>query len=78
MYARVPATEYGTVSAIWNGAYDLGMGAGALAVGVLVTMTSFGAAFVVVAATMVPALAAARREARPRTTTGAVAALQPA
>ncbi|WP_051276686.1 MFS transporter [Marmoricola sp. URHB0036] len=65
MYARVSEHEYGTVSAIWNGAYDLGMGAGALAVGALVTATGFSAAFLVVAATMLPAIALARREARP-------------
>ena len=62
MYARVTAAEYGTVSAIWNGAYDLGMGAGALAVGVLVTTTGFSVAFLVVAAGMLPALAMARQE----------------
>ena len=65
MYARVPAAEYGTVSAIWNGAYDLGMGAGAIAVGALVAFTGFSAAFLVVAASMLPALALARREAQP-------------
>ena len=62
MYARVPASEYGTVSAIWNGAYDLGMAAGALAVAALVTVTGFGAAFALVAASMLPALVLARRE----------------
>jgi len=62
MYARVPASEYGTVSAIWNGAYDLGMAAGALAVAALVTLTGFAAAFAVVAASMLPALVLARRE----------------
>ncbi len=65
LYARVTEHEYGTVSAIWNGAYDLGMGLGALAVGTLVTRTGFGAAFLVVAATMLPALALAHKEARP-------------
>ena len=65
MYARVPAAEYDTVSAIWNGAYDLGMAAGAIAVGSLVAVTGFSAAFLVVAAVMLPALALARREARP-------------
>jgi MFS family permease len=65
MYARVPAAGYGTVSAIWNGAYDLGMGAGAIAVGALVAVTGFGAAFLAVAVSMLPALALARREARP-------------
>jgi len=64
MYARVPAADYGTVSAIWNGAYDLGMGAGAVAVGALVTVTGFGGAFLVVAAGMLPAVRLARRDAR--------------
>jgi predicted MFS family arabinose efflux permease len=65
MYARVQVDEYDTVSAIWNGAYDLGMGAGAIIVGALVASTGFSAAFLVVAACMLPALALARREARP-------------
>lgn len=65
MYARTSEAEYGTVSAIWNGAYDLGMATGALAVGALVSATGFGAAFLVVAATIVPALVLAHREARP-------------
>lgn len=65
MYARVTDSEYATVSAIWNGAYDLGMGAGAIVVGALVASTGFSAAFLVVAACMLPALALARREARP-------------
>ena len=64
MYARVPASEFDTVSAIWNGAYDLGMGAGAIAVGALVAFTGFSAAFLVVAACMLPAIALARREVR--------------
>jgi predicted MFS family arabinose efflux permease len=63
MYGRVPAGEYGTVSAIWNGAYDLGMAAGALAVGALVTVTGYGVAFVIVAAAMLPAFVLARRDA---------------
>ena len=50
MYVRVPAAGYGTVSAIWNGAYDLGMAAGAIAVGGLVTLTGFSAAFLIVGA----------------------------
>jgi MFS family permease len=65
MYARVPDTEFGTVSAIWNGAYDSGMALGAVVVGTLVAFTGFSAAFLVVAASMLPALALARNEARP-------------
>ena len=64
MYARVPTVAYGTVSAIWNGAYDLGMGVGAIAVGALVAVTGFSGAFLIVAATMLPALALARHEAQ--------------
>lgn len=64
MYAQVPPGGYSTVSAIWNGAYDLGMGVGAGTVGALVALTGYSGAFLVVAASMVPALALARREAR--------------
>lgn len=64
MYARVPAGEYGPVSAVWNGAYDLGMGLGAGVVGVLVAGVGFSWAFLVVAGSMVPALVLARRERR--------------
>jgi predicted MFS family arabinose efflux permease len=63
MYARVPASGYSTVSAIWNAAYDLGMALGAIGVGLLVTVVGFGPAFLLTAATMVPALFLARREA---------------
>ena len=77
MYARVPATEYGTVSAIWNGAYDLGMGAGAIAVGALVAVTGFSVAFLVVAACMLPALALARREAQRTSSAAPLSSLPP-
>jgi hypothetical protein len=33
MYARVPESGYGTVSALWNVAYDGGMGLGAVGFG---------------------------------------------
>lgn len=65
MYAKVPSSGYPTVSAIWNGAYDLGMGVGAIVVGALVAATGFSAAFLVVAACMLPALVMARRAAKP-------------
>lgn len=64
MYARVGDGDYDTVSAIWNGAYDLGMGAGAIAVGALVAYTGYSAAFLVVAASMLPALRLAVGEAK--------------
>jgi MFS family permease len=69
MYNRVTAAGYGAVSAIWNGAYDLGMAAGAIAVGGLVTVTGFTGAFLVVAVCMLPALVLARREAQPNRAT---------
>ncbi len=64
MYARVTAGEYSPVSAIWNGAYDLGMGCGAVIVGALAAPMGYSGAFLTIAATMLPALVMARREAR--------------
>jgi MFS family permease len=64
MYARVPAEGYATVSAVWNAAYDLGMAVGAIAVGVLIGVTGYGLAFLVIAVAMVPALVLAARESR--------------
>jgi MFS family permease len=66
MYSRVPAAGFGAVSALWNAAYDLGMGAGAIGVGALVAGVGYGAAFALTAASMLPAIALARRESHPR------------
>ncbi|MGE5292682.1 MAG: MFS transporter, partial [Micromonosporaceae bacterium] len=63
MYARVPASGYGTVSALWNLAYDTGMGAGAVAFGVVTAWTGYSAGFALTAALMLAALVPARREA---------------
>lgn len=65
MYARVPAAGYGTVSALWNAAYDAGMGTGAICVGVLVSATGYSAAFLLTAAIMAPTLLLSRRETAP-------------
>jgi predicted MFS family arabinose efflux permease len=62
MYAGVEAAAYATVSAVWNAAYDLGMAVGAIVVGLLVGLTGYAVAFLVVAVAMVPALLLARRE----------------
>ena len=67
MYARVPAAAYATVSAVWNAAYDLGMAVGAIAVGMLIGVTGYGLAFLVIAVAMVPALVLAQREGGRRT-----------
>jgi MFS family permease len=55
MYARVPEAGYGTVSALWNVAYDAGMGVGALAFGRIAGVTGYAWAFAVTAAVMLGA-----------------------
>lgn len=62
MYARSPRGAYDAVSAIWNAAYDAGMGAGAMGIGLVVAHTGYPAAFGLTAALVVPALLPALRE----------------
>ncbi|MEU6091332.1 MFS transporter [Streptomyces sp. NPDC047085] len=64
MYVRVPAAGYGTVSALWNFAYDAGMGAGAVAFGWLAAGTGYPWAFALTAAAMLGALAPALTDRR--------------
>ncbi|MGW3286566.1 MFS transporter [Streptomyces sp. NPDC001002] len=64
MYARVSASSYGTVSALWNLAYDGGMGVGAAGFGVLAGVTGYPWAFAVTALLMLGALAPALRDRR--------------
>ncbi|MFI0938329.1 MFS transporter [Streptomyces sp. NPDC021020] len=64
MYARVPASGYGTVSAVWNVAYDAGMGAGAAAFGWLAAGTGFPWAFALTGAAMLAAVLPACRDRR--------------
>jgi predicted MFS family arabinose efflux permease len=66
MYARVDKTGYGAISAVWNASYDVGMALGALGAGPLATATGFTPAFLVTAATMLPALLMSQRETTPR------------
>jgi MFS family permease len=61
MYDRVPESGYGVVSAVWNLAYDGGMGLGAAGFGVLVAHTGYPAAFALAAATLPLILVAAGR-----------------
>jgi MFS family permease len=49
MYDRVAESAYGAVSAMWNLAYDGGMGLGAAGFGVLATRTGYPAAFALTA-----------------------------
>jgi predicted MFS family arabinose efflux permease len=49
MYGRVPESGYSMVSAVWNLAYDAGMGIGAAGFGLLAAHTGYPAAFVLTA-----------------------------
>jgi predicted MFS family arabinose efflux permease len=62
MYTRVPAASYPAVSAVWNIAYDAGMGLGAAGFGLLGAGTGYPAAFAITAAAMLTALAPALRD----------------
>ncbi|MFF8592181.1 MFS transporter [Streptomyces sp. NPDC015220] len=74
MYSRVAASGYGTVSALWNAAYDAGMGIGAVAFGTVAGSMGYPWAFVLTALVMLTALVPAwwdRTAARgQRATTG--------
>jgi predicted MFS family arabinose efflux permease len=65
MYDRVPESAYGASSALWNLAYDGGMGLGAAGFGVLALHTGYPLAFVLVAATLAAAVLPALLPARP-------------
>ncbi|MFJ2774552.1 MFS transporter [Streptomyces sp. NPDC087300] len=76
MYARVPPSGYATVSALWNVAYDAGMGIGAVGFGAVAALTGYPWAFTLTALLMLTALAPAwwdRTTARTRRTTTAEA-----
>jgi predicted MFS family arabinose efflux permease len=62
MYARALPGSEGAVSAIWNAAYDLGMAAGALGAGLLVTSIGYPATFALAAVLIMPALHLVRRD----------------
>ncbi|MFC7261982.1 MFS transporter [Streptomyces lutosisoli] len=64
MYARVPASGYSTVSALWNLAYDGGMGAGAVGFGAVAGWTGYPSAFAATAVLMLVALIPACRDRR--------------
>src|SRR6185437_7259174 len=64
MYARVPASGYDAVSALWNLSYDAGMGLGAVGFGLLAGGTRYPLAFAAPAAAMLLALVPARRDRR--------------
>jgi predicted MFS family arabinose efflux permease len=61
MFATVPPSGYGTASALWNLAYDAGLGVGAAGFGVVAGATGYQAGFGFTAALMVLALVSNRR-----------------
>jgi predicted MFS family arabinose efflux permease len=64
MFSRVPESGYGTASALWNLAYDTGVGLGAAGFGLVAAQTGYPTAFgltgVLVLAALLPALLDAR------------------
>jgi predicted MFS family arabinose efflux permease len=70
MLNRVAPSGYGTVSAIWNLAYDAGIGAGAFGFGVLAARTGYPAAFAATAALVLGALVPLGQDRARRPATG--------
>jgi predicted MFS family arabinose efflux permease len=64
MFQRVPRSDYGTVSAVWNLAYDAGLGLGAVGFGVLAAQTGYSLAFVLTGVLMLAAVVPAWRDRR--------------
>ena len=64
MFERVSASGYDMASAMYNLAYDAGLGLGAAGFGVLVTRTGYGGAFGLVAVLMLVALTPVWRDRR--------------
>ncbi len=62
MIDRMPASGYGTASAIWSLAYDGGYGASPVAFGLFVGVTGYPVAFALSGLLMIAALPVARRE----------------
>lgn len=64
MFERVEARNYGSVSAIWNIAFDAGTGFGAAALGLVAQYAGFGAAFALTSALVLATLALISFEGR--------------
>lgn len=64
MFDRVSRSGYNAASAVWNLAYDTGMGAGAAIFGFVAVRTGYTAAFLLTGAVMLTALAPAWSEMR--------------
>ena len=75
MMERVPASGFGTASAIWSLAYDAGYGAGPAAFGLFVAHTGYPAGLALTGMLMIAALPSARMQRRQsRRLRGALAA----
>ena len=66
LFERLPASDYGTASAIWSVAYDTGYGVGAFGFGVLAGFTGYPVGFALTAAAMLATLPLAARRAHRR------------
>jgi MFS family permease len=66
MFNRVSSSRYGTVSAMWNLAFDGGMGLGAISFGVLAARAGFPVAFAVLGAVLLLAVVPALRDRHDR------------
>lgn len=64
MFERVPKSEFGQISALWNLAFDAGLGIGAVGFGFLATWMSYGWSFAIVAAVIFIACLLAIRDQR--------------
>jgi predicted MFS family arabinose efflux permease len=62
MFERVAPEGYDMVSAVWNLAYDAGMGVGAAGFGLLAGRTGYPGAFAIVAGLIVAALSPVWRD----------------
>ena len=66
MYARTSHDGYDAISAVWNAAYDAGMGAGAIGMGLVTGHLGYPATFLLTAALVLVALVPAHRDRRDR------------
>jgi predicted MFS family arabinose efflux permease len=64
MYARTTRDGYDAISALWNAAYDAGMGAGAIGMGLVTGHLGYPVTFLLTAALVLVALVPARRDRR--------------
>ncbi|WP_255308105.1 MFS transporter [Streptomyces marincola] len=64
MFERVPRAAFGRVSALWNLAFDAGMGVGAVGFGVLIGWTGYSTGFALTAALLLAAVVPAWLDTR--------------